>query len=273
MVSAQLRHRSVTRADASGRRLALAFALAAALHVVAIGAFVRLPATHGREPNPNAEIVTLAFRQKPTPAPILATTPSPTPQPTAVPPTPVPHAARHVSVKAAALHRVRAGGFARRVAQAAPGRGVPAPRYAATAPGNEAPAGSGDGVGIGKDGGASAGGAGDGGSSDGSAAAPCGVVVINETGTQPLPNGGHTASIRIDVSMSDGSVVSDDLGWPFVYARDADDPFTPAGEAAKTPILLQLPPPGYSLARQKPATAFAVAHTDRDGYSDLKDCP
>jgi len=37
---------------------------------------------------------------------------------------------------------------------------------------------------------------------------------------------------------------------------------------------LQLPPPGYDLAgKQNAATAFAVKHTDPQGFTDLQDCP
>jgi len=99
------------------------------------------------------------------------------------------------------------------------------------------------------------------------------VVILTEIATHYRPDGSHTATIRLDVTLRDGSIVGDELGWPFVYAHDSDDPFTPQGRAAQTPILLQLPPPGYDLGTQKAATAFALAHTDREGYTDLKDCP
>jgi hypothetical protein len=259
--------------------LALAFALAAALHVFAIGAFARLPKNAAPHGDTAPQIVTIAFRPKPTPVP----TPKATPRPT--PPPPVRSAANHVRrpapivafrsrVAASAMHRASASASRHVGRIAEPVRRMPAASRVAAGP--TQPSGSdalpGNGAGAGNGSGANGFGNGAGSGGDG-AAAPCGVVVLNETSTRPLPNGGHAATIRIDVTMSDGSVVSDDLGWPFVYRRDVDDPFTDAGAAAHTPILLQLPPPGYSTATQKPATAFAVAHTDRDGYTDLKDCP
>jgi len=98
--------------------------------------------------------------------------------------------------------------------------------------------------------------------------------VITVTSVRYNGDGSHSATVRLDVTLSDGTSVSDDLGWPFLYRHDVDDPFTDEGLTAGTPVLLQLPPPGYDLAgRQKPATIFAVKHTDRRGFTDLKDCP
>jgi hypothetical protein len=110
----------------------------------------------------------------------------------------------------------------------------------------------------------------------GPAAKPCGVVwLVPIGGTLQLNrDGSRTLGIRLEVTLSDGQTVSDVLGWKFNYQREVDDPFSKRGMDAKTPPTLQLPPPGYDLeGRQKPATVFAVKHTDAQGYTDLVDCP
>ena len=81
--------------------------------------------------------------------------------------------------------------------------------------------------------------------------------------------------MTVSIQLRDGETVTDDLGWPFVYADDADNPFSPQNENnPDVTTTMQPPPPDYDLeALQKPATVLAVRHTGPDGYTLLDPCP
>jgi hypothetical protein len=247
--------------------MALAFVAAAGLHALALGFIPR--ASQRPEATAGGEIVTVAFRPKPPPTPTPTATPAPRPTPKqtlrtaalARPPT----IRRSIGAVAAAPAPHRPLAAARSV--------VPIHAAQPGAAKSAAAEGSGGSAAEGSAGDGSASGAASASAAGTAAPAPCGVVIVTELATRYRPDGSHTATIRLEVTLSDGSVVADDLGWPFVYAHDSDDPFTPAGKADQTPILLQPPPPGYDLAAQQPATVFAVRHTDAQGYTDLTDCP
>ena len=103
---------------------------------------------------------------------------------------------------------------------------------------------------------------------------PCGLVLLIGLAASNWINGAHLRKIRLSVHLSDGSVVDDDLKWPFRYASEEADPFTAVHRHDDFPTLLQTPPPGFDLTgEQKPATVFAVAHTSADGYTNLEPCP
>ncbi len=260
------------------RRLAVAFALAVGLHEVLAGLWPR-SAPPKPEPTGFTEIITLATRP-PTPQPPPPPTPRPTPQPV-VTYSKVASVAQAAPRAAAPVRRHMGGRASLHVVKIKPPHAVnatPEPRSIVANNGvGVANGGSGSGGGPGAgDGGAGGNGSGLGGVGNGSGAgvAPCGVVILNPTSLQQNSDGSRTVTIRLEVHVSDGSIVVDDLGWKFYYRREADDPFSKAGELARTPTLLQLPPPGYDLeGRQKPATVFAVKHTDRAGFTDLQDCP
>ena len=259
------------------RRLAIAIALAIGIHEIVAGLVPR-----ATEPNPEptdiAEVITFSTHP-PTPPPPPPPTPRPTPQPviTFAPVASVAQAAP----RAAAPIRERMGGrAAMHVVHIKPPHAVhatPEPRSIVANTGvgvNNGGSGSGAGPGTGN-GGAGGNGTGLGGEGNGSGAgvAPCGVVFLIPTSEQINSDGSRTATIRLEVHISDGSVVTDDLGWPFHYRRATDYPWSNEAQPGR-PVLLQLPPPGYDLAgRQKPATVFAVRHTGRDGTTDLQDCP
>jgi hypothetical protein len=138
--------------------------------------------------------------------------------------------------------------------------------------------GIGAGAGTNGEGGANGSGSGSGGEGNGIGAGvqPCGEVSLDPVPGSLVLNkdGSRTVRIRIEVTMSDGSTVSDMLGWRFIYRREKDDPFSKAGMRPDFTAPLQLPPLDYDLeGRQKPATVFAVKHTGPDGYTDLEDCP
>ena len=157
---------------------------------------------------------------------------------------------------------------------------TPAPAVVSLATGDAAGvqnggSGAGAGAGINGEGGANGTGSGSGGEGNGNGApAPCGVVWLDPISLSQNHDGSRTVGIRLEVTMTDGSTVSDVLGWRFHYRREADDPFSAIGRRADLPPLLQLPPAGYDLeARQKAATVYAVQHTNAQGFTDLEDCP
>lgn len=261
------------------RRLAIAFAVAVALHEIAAG-FFHARAPEAADEPAQLQIITIAIR-----------TPAPTPIPT-IRPTPAPivtfdaRASLAQAAPAAALpvRKHRGGRAASRVVHVTPPHTIHATPQAlalASAPAEGvANGGSGSGAGPGTSGdsglGGAAGGVSGNGTGNGAGVKPCGEVWLDPIpGTLVLNrDGSRTVRIHIEVTLSDGSTAGDDLGWRFVYRREADDPFSKVGERAGTPALLQLPPRGYDLAgRQNPATVFAVQHTDAQGFTDLEDCP
>jgi hypothetical protein len=268
------------------RRLGVAFACAVALHEIAAG-FV----PHGHKPVPEpsaiAEVITISTRPpSPTPRPTKPPAPLPTPRSTPQPVVsfaPVPSVAQAGQRAAAPVKHTLGGKAATHAVHVSPPRAAHAVAQPHALAMNDGAGvangglGAGGGAGNGDGGAAGTGGSGTGGTGNGSGAgvAPCGVVIL-----VPVPplqlnrDGSRSVTIRLEVHLSDGSTEEDDLGWKFVYRRESDDPFSKAGTAAGIPVLLQLPPPDYDLeGRQKPATVFAVKHTDRAGYTDLQDCP
>jgi hypothetical protein len=261
------------------RRLAIAFALAVGLHELFAGLVPRGTAEQP-EGQSKAQILTVLL-QTPTPKP----TPPPTPR---VTPAPVVTFAPKASLaeaaaKAAAPVRKRLGGkAAKRVVHVKPPHTIhatPAPVALATAEAagvQNGGSGAGAGPGENGNGGLAGSGSGLGGTGNGSGAGvkPCGEVFMVPYDLRLNRDGSRTVAIKLVVDLSNGTSVEDILGWRFYYRREVDDPFSKAGERAGTPALLQLPPPGYDLAgRQKPATVFAVQHTDKQGFTDLQDCP
>ena len=81
--------------------------------------------------------------------------------------------------------------------------------------------------------------------------------------------------VQIIVHLRSGESVADDLHWPFVYAGDADNPWSPRN--LRNPhfqTVMQLPPPDFDVeAEQEPATVLAVRQTGPDGFTLLEPCP
>ncbi len=263
------------------RRFTLALAVAIALHQISAGLFhVRPPETP--EQTERVQAIAISVR---TPAP----TPSPTPRPT---PTAVvtfaPHASHaQAAPSAAAPIRRKTGGHAapRKIAVTPPAAINAPPEAIALGSANTGTGsqngGSGSGAGAGEKGSGGLGGVASGiggevGNGNGAGVKPCGAVYL-----EPIPgtlifnrDGSLSMRVRIEVTLSDGQTVEDVLGWRFSYRRAADDPFSNVSVKAGRPALLQLPPSGFDLeAQQKPATVFAVKHTNTYGFTDLEDCP
>jgi len=261
------------------RRLAIAFAVAVGLHELFAGLVPR-GTPDQPEGQAKAQILTVML-STPTPKP----TPLPTPRVTPAPVitfAPKASIAQAAAKAAAPVHRHVGGRAAARIVRVTPPHTVHATPQAialATAQANGVQnGGSGSGAGPGENGngGLAGSGSGLGGTGNGSGAGvkPCGEVYMLPLDLRLNRDGSRTVAIKLVVDLSNGSSVEDMLGWRFYYRREVDDPFSKTGERAGVPATLQLPPPGYDLAgRQKPATIFAVQHTDAQGFTDLQDCP
>src|SRR6202166_4949197 len=260
------------------RRFAIAFAVAIGLHELFAGLVPR--GTAEQPEGQSKEQVLTVLLQTPTPKP----SPPPTPRATPAPIVTFAAIASHAQAapKAAAPIRRHLGGKAApRAVHVKPPHTVhatPAAIALATAPAvGVQNGGSGIGAGPGENGngGLAGSGSGLGGTGNGSGAGvkPCGEVYMIPLDLRLNKDGSRTVAIKLVVDLSDGSSVEDMLGWRFYYRREVDDPFSKVGDRAATPAVLQLPPAGYDLAaRQKPATIFAVQHTDGQGFTDLQDC-
>ncbi|HTV74412.1 MAG TPA: hypothetical protein VME66_12020 [Candidatus Acidoferrales bacterium] len=265
----------------SRRRLLLAFFLAIALHAIAGVFFSTVPQPVAEIDRTISERVTIVQR---TPAP----TPAPRPTPPVTPPprasiAPV-FAVYAPAPKAAAPMRKTRGGLAahRHLSLVTP---PPVPLHpqrvsfaentgAGVADGGMG-VGAGVGVGSGGDAGTSSGvaGVGEGTGSD-AATAPCGYVEFEAT-HQERRSGKEYVWVEILVHLRNGETVTDDLGWPFVYANDAQNPFSAQNDSNPNfTTTMQPPPPDYDLeTEQKPATVLAVRRTGPDGYTLLDPCP
>jgi len=267
-----------------GRRLALAFALAVALHEMLAGLLPR------HEPAPPEERVvarnvTIAHRPKPTPKP----TPPPTPQPTPHV-TPAPHytlaptiAVRAPAPRAAAVPRRTVGGAAARrrilqrtvVARVAPPQSLAEGTHAGVQNG-----GTGTGAGPGSGAGGLAGsGTGTGGSGNGNGgdtdSAPCGAVYLVPEAVTSGPDGSVMQQVQAKIVLRDGTVEKGDFPYPFTYAAERLNPFIHADALAPdrgTPV--QLPPRGVDVSSAPVAVQIVLKYTDpATGTTTLKDCP
>jgi hypothetical protein len=231
-----------------------------------------------------AQIVRIEKRPPPTPRP----TPHPTPRLT---PTPAPRytlaprvAVRAPAPRAAATPHRKVGGAAARKHLATPQPRVPSPRPKppqSLAQGTHAGVqngGSGTGAGAGAGdsgaGGSGTGSAGTGNGTGGNAdTAPCGYVTFFGKYDHSDRGGTRYVHVRIEVTLRNGTVLSDELHWFFVYPNERSDPFATLNARADLPTPMQLPPPGFDMSRQQPATVFALQHTTPDGYTTLPACP
>jgi hypothetical protein len=249
------------------------------------------------------EIIALCFpKGAPQPAPVRVVaqrvtlehpTPSPPPPPPAprITPKPVPeilptHEPRVV------VHRPgrRSGGrkTKRRGGRPAPSHALAAviPRTVATAPARKPAAASGAGSGSGGGKGAESGGAagsapgqgsGSSGEGTGGDAAPCGEVDLIGFGQTKYVKGKFYEPVRATIHYRDGHSETEAFPYPFVYASEAEDPWSrenlKKSEAELGIVRVQLPPPGFDRATLGPVIAEILAHTDPSGIKTWDDCP
>lgn len=243
--------------------MALAFAVAIALHEIVAGAIPpSAPQTPPREIVSSARLlhVTLhAFASptpKPTPKPTV--TPSPVPSPQIRMPVPVARTATYASARAAVPHRAvrRTAKNARPIWET----GAPAGGAIVAAAGQSADAEAGT-------------------APQGSARAaegqqPCGFVTFSD------PHGSHFdpqtrgfwVDIRMSVHFADGSSQSMMLDYPWYYPNEAANPWSDANlRDPNFPTRFQAPPPEKA-SGEPPLVQYVVAHSTSDGITLLKDC-
>ena len=253
--------------SSNGRRLAVAFAIAIALHEVAAGL---VPAV--RAPHPQREVVitavrTLQISARPHPAAVTdATLPQPSPSVVRTP--------THAKVIAV----VRRAGAAPRAAHPTAGQGARAPWAARPVWGDISRlAGSRASSGAG----ASSGAVGTGSGSEGtgsdvaSAQEPCGFVTFSDPhGSRFDPRSrGFWVEIRMSVHFADGSSQTVMLDYPWYYPSEAANPWSDQNlRDPNFPTRFQ-PPPAEKSAEEPALVQYVVEHSTPDGMTLLRACP
>lgn len=245
------------------RRLAIAFAIAIAIHEV-IAALLPVPFAPRSAPRDVVAHVTIARVER-----IL---PSPTPRPT---PTPTPPPVR-VIVHAAAAQGAHA--HIERIKHAGARRPTPPKSREATPIPVPIPTG---GQGAGAQRGTGAGslstqeGTGNGTSiaGNGNGARICGAVDFEALGNpvyDPQTQTYDRSNIVAVVHYADGSSDRVPLDWTWRWPNEAEDPFNTSSDA---PMLFQFPPRAQR-ASEPPAVQYIMAHTRPGGHTTLNDrCP
>ncbi len=135
--------------------------------------------------------------------------------------------------------------------------------------GTGAGAGTGNGGLAGRGSGSASSGNGNGGNQN----AACADVELDPSGLGHGPNGSVLQSVVANVTLTDGTTMTGEFPYPFVYPSDRKNPFAHDDQLAPNGgIPVQLPPPGTDLADAPPAVQFVIAHTDADGYTTLRSC-
>jgi hypothetical protein len=253
-----------------GKRLALAFALAIALHEILAGLIPSgSPPPAPREIVSHIRILHVAMHP-PTP------TPSPKPVPT---PRRIVSRARTIAPPETKRVARATGASAHRepVRRAGAPRPKP-PKVVNSKPVWDIPVG-GQGAGAGKASGAGSlgsGGAGTGagaeGSGSGAAAAtePCGFVTFMDPhGAQyDRQTHGFWVDVQMSVHFPDGHSQTMLLDYPWYYPSANANPF----ENQNAPMLFQWPPPALR-AGEPPLVQYVMQHSAPPGITLLKDCP
>ncbi|MBV8150075.1 MAG: hypothetical protein JO101_04910 [Candidatus Eremiobacteraeota bacterium] len=267
------------------RRFMLALACAIAIHEILIGAggFLRIPHEMPEHPAPTQTITIERIAAIPTPR---ATQP-PTPPPVATP----------------AMHREVAAPRATTIAQHSGGhRGAPklevhnrtvhhrqtlpswytamraskttANTGASTVGAGTGAAGTGEGAGAGSETGAG-GGTGGNGSGAINADMPCGTPIFYGLRAKYNPrNGSFDEDVRVELHLENGEVIKGDFHYPWHYASEQDNPFSPRWTGNPwDAIPAQLPPPGFIVAGEPSAVQLTLKYTLPNGITRLPECP
>jgi hypothetical protein len=114
-----------------------------------------------------------------------------------------------------------------------------------------------------------------GGRNDGGGAQPCGFVTFSDPdgSRYDKSTGGFYVDIAMTVHFSNGSTSSLVLDYPWFYASESANPWSGRNrDDPNFPTTFQQPPIEKRYA-EPPLVAYVMAHTTRDGYTLLKDCP
>ncbi|MDQ2662407.1 MAG: hypothetical protein M3Y18_00045 [Candidatus Eremiobacteraeota bacterium] len=245
-------------------RLAVAFAIAIALHEVFAGFFPDhySHVNDQREVVQNVEIMRIHKKPKPTPKPIVR---KHVIAQTHVQPKIVSPAAnsqpQHIARKAQARPLVRTRYHLRvnPVHLVFGGQGTSS-GHAKALTGGAGTGGSGSGTG----------GSGNGIGGAPAASEPCGYVELIPAGGESTdPQGRVTQTISVSVHFPDQTNESVPLDYPFIYPTTEANPFR---QGSTLPATFQFPP--ANLRYNEPSLVqYVMRHTTADGYTRLKKCP
>jgi hypothetical protein len=161
--------------------------------------------------------------------------------------------------------------FVRSIAHASPVQHLPAGGQGA---GSGTTEGSGGDSGTGSGSSGAGAGAGDGGGTGGGAQ-PCGFVTFSDPdgSRYDKSTGGFYVDIAMTVHFSNGGTASLVLDYPWYYASESANPWSGRNrDDPNFPTTFQQPPLEKRDA-EPPLVKYVMAHTTRDGYTLLKDCP
>lgn len=256
--------------------MAVAFAVAVAIHEIIAGLIPK-----STSPPAEREIVTHADIARIT----VHRLPTPTPPPPPKPPQVVSHSRIIAPVEPRVVARTTTGKSARREVIHRAGAARPAPpKFSNTKPiWDVVPVGA-QGAGAGKTNGAGSigtggtgTGAGNAGTGNGAAAGtePCGFVEFSDPhGSRYDPNThGFWVDISLSVHYPDGHTDSVLLDYPFYYPNEAANPWSTQNIKDPTfPTRFQPPPPDKRDS-EPPIVQYVMQHSDKGGFTLLKDCP
>jgi hypothetical protein len=249
--------------------MAVAFAIAIAIHEIIAGLIPRTNSPPEREVVSRFEIVHITVRSIPTP------TPPPPPKPPRV----ISHARIIAPVEPRIVAQTTTGASARRETVHRQGAARPKPpKFSNTKPIWDIPVGA-QGAGAGKASGAgSVGnggngtGAGNAGSGNGAAAGnePCGYVeFVDPHGAKFDPQTrGYWVDVQMSVHFPDGHVETVLLDYPWYYESAPQNPF----QNQSAPMLFQWPP-ADKRDGEPPLVQYVMQHSAQPGITLLKDCP
>lgn len=276
------------------QRFLIALALAIAIHEIVIGAggFLRVPAPP-LPPSPQPSVI---FIERP--LRVAVATPAPTPTPTPAPRvTPAPKRAV-AAPRATMLARIHSGG-----SRGGPKLEVHTPKLvhhntpmpvvratekpskkavALTGSGSTPAPGIGNSSGVGTGQGSGAGsqqgpGGGTGGTGSGAlnADAPCGEPVFYGLHAQYNPkDGSFDESVRVQLRLANGETLSGDFHYPWHYASEQDNPFSPNWRGGPDdPIPAKLPPQGFDVSKEPLAVQLTLQNTLPNGTTRFEPCP
>ena len=135
--------------------------------------------------------------------------------------------------------------------------------------------GSNGGSGSGTSGGSGPGsGGGNGSGVGGGGDRPCGFVEFLPYAPNHWTGQHFEEPIQATVSYRDGHEEHVRFPYPWIYADDAQDPWsTQNSKNTDMSVPLQFPPSGSDTSNYDPLLKYILAHTKQNGTTDLDDCP
>lgn len=106
------------------------------------------------------------------------------------------------------------------------------------------------------------------------AGAPCGFATFLPVGPPYFASGTAYEKIRARLTFPDGHTESAVFPYPWIYPDgEQTDPWSSTNlRRSNFPVTLQFPPAGFDRSLLEPLLAFLIAHSNKLGYTDLKEC-